>query len=126
LDDKPIIPAPYAKRREILESLITLRPGYTLLAKRIPVSLQNGASQAEKDLAKAFNSAKEDHEEGLMLKDADAPYNDYRRPWVKLKKDYIDGYGDCLDLLLFSGRWDKDRGRELRGTFLVLQLWHVL
>jgi DNA ligase-4 len=35
---------------------------------------------------------------------------------VQLKKDYIPGLGDSVDLLLLGAGWDKDRARELRGT----------
>jgi len=36
----------------------------------------------------------------------------------KLKKDYIPGLSDCVDLVIVGACWEKDRGRELRGTGL--------
>jgi DNA ligase-4 len=57
-------------------------------------------------------------EEGLVLKAGEAIYNDYRFPWVKLKRDYIPGYGDCLDLVVLGVSWEKDCARELRGARL--------
>lgn len=33
----------------------------------------------------------------------------------KVKKDYIPGHGDSVDVAIIGAAWDKDRGRELRG-----------
>ena len=54
-------------------------------------------------------------EEGLVLKAAGATYCDWHLPWVKVKKDYIKGHGDCIDVAIVGASWDKERGRELRG-----------
>ena len=35
---------------------------------------------------------------------------------LQLKKDYIPGLGDCVDLVIVGACWEKDRGRELRGA----------
>jgi DNA ligase-4 len=57
------------------------------------------------------------HEEGLVLKAHESEYNDFRLPWVKLKKDYIEGFGDCVDLIIVAAGWDRARARELRGRW---------
>jgi DNA ligase-1 len=42
-----------------------------------------------------------------MIKDLNAPYFCARRSWdwVKLKKDYIDGLGDTLDVVPIGGNY---------------------
>jgi hypothetical protein len=37
----------------------------------------------------------------------------------QLKKDYIPGYGDTVDLVIVAASWDKNRARELRGGHLI-------
>jgi len=59
------------------------------------------------------------HEEGLILKGSNSRYNDTSTPWVKLKRDYIPGLGDTVDLVLLGASWDKQRGRELGGTVIL-------
>lgn len=43
--------------------------------------------------------------------------------WFQLKKDYIPGYGDTIDLVIIAASWDKDRGRELRGDTIYVLLY---
>ena len=52
-----------------------------------------------------------------MLKAAESKYN-FSPAWVKLKRDYIPGLDDTIDLVVVGASWDKDRGRELNGQRL--------
>jgi DNA ligase-4 len=51
--------------------------------------------------------------EGLVLKPARATYLQHR--WQKMKRDYIPGLGDTVDLVLLGASWDAKRARELNG-----------
>ncbi|KAJ3556675.1 hypothetical protein NM688_g1893 [Phlebia brevispora] len=102
---------PYKTRRAVLERLVHVREGCAMLAQRVCVGK---AGSTGGRLRRAMAMCIANHEEGLVLKAEEGGYGDWRVPWVKLKKDYIPGYGDCVDLVLLGAGWDKDRARELR------------
>jgi DNA ligase-4 len=112
LDSQNLMFEPYLYRREILEGLILPEPGQAIFANRFLVDM---STRPQETLTKIFDEHKAAHLEGLVLKAEDSWYNDYRKPWVKLKKDYIPGHGDTLDLVIIGAGWEKVRGRKLRG-----------
>lgn len=61
--------------------------------------------------------------EGLVLKPANASYD--RHQWQKMKRDYIPGLADTVDLVLLGASWDAQRGRELNGMRFLSVLQDV-
>ncbi|KAF5383833.1 hypothetical protein D9615_003674 [Tricholomella constricta] len=107
---------PYCQRRKILEGLIHVIPGISILSERVPVSFDgiNYGEQRQIALEKIFSGTIANCQEGLVLKGGDSKYHDFSTPWVKLKKDYIPEYGDTLDMVIVGVGWDRERARVLR------------
>ncbi|KAJ4884074.1 DNA LIGASE 6 [Raphanus sativus] len=99
------------RRRRLKEVFPETRPGFLEYAKEITVGAEE-ASLSNQDilcrisafLEEAFQSSCE----GIMVKslDVDAGYCPTKRSdsWLKVKRDYVDGLGDTLDLVPI-GAW---------------------
>ncbi|KAG2011553.1 DNA ligase I [Coprinopsis cinerea AmutBmut pab1-1] len=113
LDSKSLLFTPYHERRTILESLIQCTPGKAILAERFPIPMRPPLT-AQSNLRSIFAGVIADHQEGLILKAEESRYNDWKLPWVKVKKDYIPNFGDTIDMVLVGASWEKNRARDLR------------
>ncbi|VDB87531.1 unnamed protein product [Peniophora sp. CBMAI 1063] len=130
LDSEPLHHHPYHIRRAHLEQTINVKHGWSMLAARQRIQIRGPdgiprISEARAQLRRIFAEHVADYEEGVVLKDEKSQYRETKRPWVKLKKDYIPGYGDCLDMVIVGAGWNKERGRELRvapSTFTTFYL----
>ncbi|KAG1831225.1 DNA ligase/mRNA capping enzyme [Suillus variegatus] len=118
--------APYYMRRSLLESIITPVPGRSMLAERtVIIDRQVHEAEGQKRLRETWAKCITEHEEGLVLKASDSTYGDWKLPWVKLKKDYVPGYGDTIDLVVIAAAWEKDRARELRVSPSTLTTFYI-
>ncbi|EPS34939.1 hypothetical protein PDE_09904 [Penicillium oxalicum 114-2] len=131
LDDNICLRAPHHQRRLLLQDVVQSIHGHAAIAEQEVVDFNRTESRSQ--LENSFARAIAQRWEGLILKASDEPYfsihtagmNDRFGRWIKLKKDYIPGLGDTVDLLLVGASYNAQDAAAL--TFLQgLQWTHFL
>src|SRR5207248_2070183 len=98
-------------RRRLLQSLVRRIPGRADIGSRDIVAFSS--HDAAERISEAFARAIAQRWEGIVLKGCDDPYYSFSRnkSFIKLKKDYIPGFGDAADFVIIGGR--RDAGDEV-------------
>ncbi|EGO02582.1 hypothetical protein SERLA73DRAFT_175993 [Serpula lacrymans var. lacrymans S7.3] len=117
LNGEPLLQKDLKKRRALLRQHFQSIPGEFDFAK---ASDSNTIDEIEAFLEESIK----DGCEGLMVKML-ASDNSYYEPsrrsvnWLKLKKDYLHGVGDSLDLVVVGGYYGKGKRANVYGAFLL-------
>ncbi|KAJ5641940.1 hypothetical protein N7490_005940 [Penicillium lividum] len=120
LDDNVCLRKPHRERRLLLKNIVRTIPGRSAIAEQEILSFDRPGSQHL--LEASFSKAITQRWEGLVLKACDEPYFAMHSAgvdisfgrWIKLKKDYIPGLGDTVDLVLIGGYYDARDATSLR------------
>ena len=112
IDDNVCLRKPHRERRLLLKNMIRVIPGRADIAEQEILDFSRPDSPYR--LQRAFSKSITNRWEGYVLKGCDEPYfpifstGETGSPgrWIKLKKDYIPGLGDTVDLAIIGGRYD--------------------
>ncbi|XP_066312342.1 DNA ligase 6 isoform X3 [Miscanthus floridulus] len=121
-----LLDCPLRQRRKYIHDLFQEKPGYFELAQQLTVEANEASQDNSSTLARMntfFKNACQSSCEGIMLKtlDSDAGYSASKRcdSWLKVKRDYVEGLGDSLDLVPIGAWYGNGRKAGWYSPFLM-------
>ena len=114
LNGEPLLREPMYKRREALYSAFQEVPGEFFF-------VTEKTSRDIDELQGFLDESIAENTEGLIVKTLDATYEPSKRSlnWLKLKKDYMEGCGDSLDLVPIGAWLGRGKRTGVYGAYLL-------
>ncbi|TIB95261.1 ATP-dependent DNA ligase [Wallemia mellicola] len=116
-NDQPLLHEDLTRRREMLSDNFEKVEDEFAMAKSME-------AQSTEEIQAFLEESVKDSCEGLMVKmnqGESAWYTPSKRSmnWLKLKKDYLSGVGDSLDLVVIGGYYGKGKRTNVYGAYLL-------
>jgi len=116
LNGEPLIRKPFGERRKLL------RDNFPVIPQKFVMAQGKDCTEAN-EIQEELDASIKGGCEGLMVKTlfVDATYEIANRShnWLKVKKDYLDGVGDTLDLILIGAWPGKGKRGNTYGAYLL-------
>ncbi|KAL4904436.1 hypothetical protein BDW74DRAFT_185689 [Aspergillus multicolor] len=120
LDENILLRKPHRERRLLLKSTVQVISGVADIAEQRLIDFSRSDSQSK--LEKLFSKGIAERWEGFILKGCEDPYfpiladpgTSCEGRWIKLKKDYIPGLGDTVDLALIGAAYNASDASMLK------------
>jgi DNA ligase-1 len=124
VNDRCLLDEPFETRRSLLSSSIAETGRVSLATSSQPLVFSVETIDSNQSIVNdLLNESVEQGCEGLMIK-IFGPASTYEpnkrsQKWLKLKKDYLDGMGDTLDLVVCGAWLGKGKRTGTFGSYLV-------
>jgi len=117
LNGEPVVKKSLRERRELLKKAFVPVEGEFALATYMD-------GQELEEIQVFLDESVKASCEGLMVKMLDGTESGYEpskrsRNWLKIKKDYLSGVGDSLDLVVLGAYYGKGKRTSVYGAFLL-------
>ncbi|KAF2740043.1 ATP-dependent DNA ligase [Polyplosphaeria fusca] len=117
LNGEALVNKSFRERREALHDAFTPTEGEFAFAKF-------GNTNELEEIQTLLEDSVKSSCEGLMVKMLDGPESSYEpskrsQNWLKVKKDYLAGVGDSLDLVVLGAYYGKGKRTSWYGAFLL-------